>query len=146
MSLIGIRSLRVYDVFCDRAQFCWHSFSLTEVAEVEFLSSGTVRFVSSRTYYIFQMTMSFLPRRSSWPNLALRIRRGISMICAAANNRKGFFKVDFESATWFFSALIREQCFRQKIKIPKIYYGTRTHAQIEQIVRELKKTCYKHKK
>ncbi|XP_076681312.1 Fanconi anemia group J protein homolog isoform X1 [Andrena cerasifolii] len=31
-------------------------------------------------------------------------------------------------------------------KIPKIYYGTRTHKQIEQVVRELKKTCYRHKK
>ncbi|XP_017789899.1 PREDICTED: Fanconi anemia group J protein-like [Habropoda laboriosa] len=33
-----------------------------------------------------------------------------------------------------------------QLKIPKIYYGTRTHKQIEQVVRELKKTCYKHKK
>nr|XP_033329267.1 Fanconi anemia group J protein-like [Megalopta genalis] len=31
-------------------------------------------------------------------------------------------------------------------KIPKIYYGTRTHKQIEQVVRELRKTSYKHKK
>ena len=31
-------------------------------------------------------------------------------------------------------------------KIPKIYYCTRTHKQIEQVVRELKKTCYRHKK
>ncbi|XP_029158437.1 Fanconi anemia group J protein homolog [Nylanderia fulva] len=31
-------------------------------------------------------------------------------------------------------------------KVPKIYYGTRTHRQIEQVVRELKKTVYKHKR
>ncbi|XP_071448454.1 Fanconi anemia group J protein homolog [Hetaerina americana] len=29
-----------------------------------------------------------------------------------------------------------------KIRIPKIYFGTRTHKQIEQVVRELKKTAY----
>lgn len=34
----------------------------------------------------------------------------------------------------------------KKIKVSKIYYGTRTHKQIEQIVRELRKTSYKHKK
>ncbi|CAK9823429.1 Fanconi anemia group J protein homolog [Anthophora retusa] len=34
----------------------------------------------------------------------------------------------------------------KQLKIPKIYYGTRTHKQIEQVVRELRKTCYKHKK
>ncbi|XP_031834179.2 Fanconi anemia group J protein homolog isoform X1 [Nomia melanderi] len=46
-----------------------------------------------------------------------------------------------------------ESCFenafknkRKRLKIPKIYYGTRTHKQIEQVVRELKKTAYKHKK
>ncbi|OAD57952.1 Fanconi anemia group J protein [Eufriesea mexicana] len=33
-----------------------------------------------------------------------------------------------------------------KVKISKIYYGTRTHKQIEQVVRELQKTCYKNKK
>lgn len=32
------------------------------------------------------------------------------------------------------------------LKIPKIFYCTRTHKQIEQVVRELKKTSYKHKK
>nr|XP_033199258.1 Fanconi anemia group J protein homolog [Bombus vancouverensis nearcticus] len=34
----------------------------------------------------------------------------------------------------------------KKIKISKIFYGTRTHKQIEQVVRELRKTSYKHKK
>ncbi|XP_060828487.1 Fanconi anemia group J protein homolog isoform X2 [Bombus pascuorum] len=34
----------------------------------------------------------------------------------------------------------------KKIKISKIFYGTRTHKQIEQVVRELKKTSYRHKK
>ncbi|KAK9302351.1 hypothetical protein QLX08_005611 [Tetragonisca angustula] len=34
----------------------------------------------------------------------------------------------------------------KKIKVSKIYYGTRTHKQIEQVVRELKKTSYGHKK
>ena len=34
----------------------------------------------------------------------------------------------------------------KRSRIPKIYYGTRTHKQIEQVVRELKKTCYRHKK
>lgn len=36
--------------------------------------------------------------------------------------------------------------FRKKIKISKIFYGTRTHKQIEQVVRELRKTSYRHKK
>ncbi|XP_011863611.1 PREDICTED: Fanconi anemia group J protein homolog isoform X2 [Vollenhovia emeryi] len=31
-------------------------------------------------------------------------------------------------------------------KVPKIFYGTRTHKQIEQVVRELKKTAYRHKR
>ncbi|XP_046416679.1 Fanconi anemia group J protein-like [Neodiprion fabricii] len=33
-----------------------------------------------------------------------------------------------------------------KRKVPKIYYGSRTHKQIEQVVRELKKTAYAYKK
>ncbi|XP_011162607.1 Fanconi anemia group J protein isoform X2 [Solenopsis invicta] len=31
-------------------------------------------------------------------------------------------------------------------KVPKIYYGTRTHKQIAQVVKELKRTAYKHKR
>ncbi|KAG7205994.1 hypothetical protein KM043_003400 [Ampulex compressa] len=31
-------------------------------------------------------------------------------------------------------------------KVPKVYYGTRTHKQIEQVIRELKKTSYKYKR
>ncbi|XP_029668154.1 Fanconi anemia group J protein-like isoform X3 [Formica exsecta] len=31
-------------------------------------------------------------------------------------------------------------------KVPKIYYGTRTHKQIEQVVRELKRTVYRDKR
>ncbi|KAL0102854.1 hypothetical protein PUN28_018269 [Cardiocondyla obscurior] len=31
-------------------------------------------------------------------------------------------------------------------KVPKIYYGTRTHKQIKQVVREFKKTAYRHKR
>ncbi|XP_050595699.1 Fanconi anemia group J protein homolog isoform X1 [Bombus affinis] len=34
----------------------------------------------------------------------------------------------------------------KKKKISKIFYGTRTHKQIEQVVRELRKTSYRHKK
>ncbi|XP_076644562.1 Fanconi anemia group J protein homolog isoform X2 [Halictus rubicundus] len=34
---------------------------------------------------------------------------------------------------------------QKKLKLSRIYYGTRTHKQIEQVVRELKKTAYKHK-
>ncbi|XP_015429522.1 PREDICTED: Fanconi anemia group J protein homolog [Dufourea novaeangliae] len=34
----------------------------------------------------------------------------------------------------------------ERLKIPKIYYGTRTHKQIEQVIRELRKTSYRHKK
>ncbi|XP_043509192.1 Fanconi anemia group J protein-like [Frieseomelitta varia] len=34
----------------------------------------------------------------------------------------------------------------KKLKVSKIYYGTRTHKQIEQVVRELRKTSYRHKK
>ncbi|XP_046738702.1 Fanconi anemia group J protein homolog [Diprion similis] len=33
-----------------------------------------------------------------------------------------------------------------KRKVPKIYYGSRTHKQIEQVIRELKKTAYAYKK
>ncbi|XP_076761433.1 Fanconi anemia group J protein homolog [Xylocopa sonorina] len=35
---------------------------------------------------------------------------------------------------------------RKTPHVPKIYYGTRTHRQIEQVVRELRKTDYKQKK
>ncbi|XP_043250387.1 Fanconi anemia group J protein homolog isoform X1 [Colletes gigas] len=35
---------------------------------------------------------------------------------------------------------------KDKLHIPKIFYGTRTHKQIEQVVRELQKTSFKHKK
>ncbi|XP_011637697.1 Fanconi anemia group J protein-like isoform X2 [Pogonomyrmex barbatus] len=31
-------------------------------------------------------------------------------------------------------------------KVPKIFYGTRTHKQIEQVIREFKKTAYRHKR
>ncbi|XP_012141120.2 Fanconi anemia group J protein homolog [Megachile rotundata] len=34
----------------------------------------------------------------------------------------------------------------KRSKIPKIYYGTRTHKQIQQVTRELRKTAYKQKK
>ncbi|XP_017875353.1 Fanconi anemia group J protein homolog isoform X2 [Ceratina calcarata] len=33
-----------------------------------------------------------------------------------------------------------------KIRVPKIFYGTRTHRQISQVVKELKRTVYKNKK
>lgn len=32
-----------------------------------------------------------------------------------------------------------------RTKVPKIYYGSRTHKQIEQVIKELKKTAYSHK-
>ena len=35
---------------------------------------------------------------------------------------------------------------KKHAKIPKIYYGTRTHKQIEQVIRELRTTSYQHKK
>ncbi|KAG5319462.1 FANCJ protein, partial [Pseudoatta argentina] len=31
-------------------------------------------------------------------------------------------------------------------KVPKIFYGTRTHGQLEQVVKEFKKTAYRHKR
>ena len=40
---------------------------------------------------------------------------------------------------------VREKTVKRK-KVPKIYFGTRTHKQIAQIVRELKKTVYKDTK
>ncbi|XP_076294885.1 Fanconi anemia group J protein homolog [Lasioglossum baleicum] len=35
---------------------------------------------------------------------------------------------------------------QKRTKLSKIYYGTRTHKQIEQVIRELRKTTYKHKR
>ncbi|KAJ8312439.1 hypothetical protein KUTeg_009812 [Tegillarca granosa] len=40
----------------------------------------------------------------------------------------------------------KESSSTSKIKIPKIYFGTRTHKQITQIVRELNKTAYREAK
>ena len=40
---------------------------------------------------------------------------------------------------------VREKIVKRK-KVPKIYFGTRTHKQISQIVRELKKTTYRDTK
>ncbi|XP_054012113.1 Fanconi anemia group J protein homolog [Hylaeus anthracinus] len=50
------------------------------------------------------------------------------------NEECGYMEKFFKAAT------------SDEMKTPKIYYGTRTHKQIEQVIRELRKTCYTHKK
>ncbi|XP_046829965.1 Fanconi anemia group J protein homolog isoform X1 [Vespa crabro] len=42
--------------------------------------------------------------------------------------------------------ILNENKEKTRLKIPKIYYGTRTHRQIEQVVKELGRTDYRNKK
>ncbi|TGZ47264.1 Fanconi anemia group J protein homolog isoform X2 [Temnothorax longispinosus] len=48
---------------------------------------------------------------------------------------------------YFDEEMVDKISSKNKIRrVPKVYYGTRTHKQIEQVVREFKKTAYRHKR
>ncbi|XP_012524836.1 Fanconi anemia group J protein isoform X2 [Monomorium pharaonis] len=52
----------------------------------------------------------------------------------------------FLNASQYFDEETHDKISDKARKVPKIYYGTRTHKQIEQVIRELKKTAYRHKR
>ncbi|KYN29088.1 Regulator of telomere elongation helicase 1 [Trachymyrmex cornetzi] len=51
------------------------------------------------------------------------------------------------SSQYFDEKLLEQILSRNKTKkVPKIFYGSRTHGQLEQVVKEFKKTAYRHKR
>ncbi|KYQ49788.1 Fanconi anemia group J protein like protein [Trachymyrmex zeteki] len=51
------------------------------------------------------------------------------------------------SSQYFDEKLLDKILSRNKTgKVPKIFYGSRTHGQLEQVVKEFKKTAYRHKR
>ncbi|XP_012219996.1 Fanconi anemia group J protein homolog [Linepithema humile] len=66
--------------------------------------------------------------------------------CCGNDDNDGNF---FLNSSQYFDEEWRDKVLRKTKAaqhIPKVYYGTRTHKQIEQVVRELKKTAYRYKR
>lgn len=68
------------------------------------------------------------------------IKKDVCLACEAAQAEKKFSEIFGDTDSADTDAFVTAKI---KTKIPKIYYGTRTHKQITQVIRELNKTPYK---